>query len=236
MAARQLVRAGTGRALRPGRRKPAVRRLARGRRDLPRQRRARRRARPPAALRAPRLSRRGRVRPGSLQLGSTGDDWRGPVEEAVAGKGCDVVILKYSDTEPEEYAPRVERSPRPARPRRVRSAVERWAAHYRELGIGSIAFGLVALRRRSDGPNWIRAIAAPGWPTERAGDHLERLFSGRDWELANRNGSASLQHPSRCPGDPAARPRDRSRAGQARREAERRLRSPPRRRLAARDG
>jgi SAM-dependent methyltransferase len=123
-----------------------------------------------------------------------GNDWRGPIEEAVTGKGCDVVILKYSDTEPEQYArqwnDRLGNRDHVA----FESAVEHWAVHYRGLGIGSISFGLVAVRRRSDGPNWVRAIAVPGGPSERAGDHLGRLFTGRDWELAHRNGSAPLRY------------------------------------------
>jgi methylase of polypeptide subunit release factors len=123
-----------------------------------------------------------------------GDDWRGPIEEAVAGRGCDVVILKYSDTEPEEYAREWNDRLGGRDHAAFEAAVERWGAHYRELGIESISFGLVALRRRSDGGNWIRAIAVPGGPTERAGDHFERLFTGRDWELANRNGSAPARH------------------------------------------
>jgi methylase of polypeptide subunit release factors len=121
-----------------------------------------------------------------------GDDWRTPIEEAVTGKGCDVVILRYSDTNPEEYARQWNDRLGGRDHVAFEAAVERWASHYRELGIGSIAFGLVVLRRRSAGTNWVRAIAVPGGPTERAGDHLERLFTGRDWELANRNGSAEL--------------------------------------------
>jgi methylase of polypeptide subunit release factors len=118
-----------------------------------------------------------------------GDDWRGPIAEAVAGKGCDTVILKYSDTEPEEYARQWNDRLGSRDHVEFEAAVERWAAHYRELGIGSIAFGLVVVRRRSAGPNWVRAIAVPGTPTDRAGEHVVRLFTGRDWELANRDGS-----------------------------------------------
>jgi methylase of polypeptide subunit release factors len=123
-----------------------------------------------------------------------GEDWRSPIEEAVAGQGCDLVILRYSETEPEEYARQWNDRLRQRDHAAFDDVVARWAAHYRELGIDSIAFGLAALRRRSGGANWVRAIAVPGWPTEGAGDHLERLFTGRDWELANRDGSVRPEH------------------------------------------
>jgi methylase of polypeptide subunit release factors len=112
-------------------------------------------------------------------------DWPGTIKDATAESGCDVVVLKYSDIPPDEYAEGWNQSLRSADHRAFDAAVERWVTHYREQGIDSIAFGMVILRRRSDGPSWFRAIHAPGGPTEGAGEHVERLFTGRDWELAN---------------------------------------------------
>jgi SAM-dependent methyltransferase len=121
-----------------------------------------------------------------------GDDWPGPLKEAVAGAPCDVVILNYRVTSPQEYAESWNDQLSRTDHREFRPAVDRWVAHYREQGIEAIAFGMVVLRRRSEGPNWTRALRAPGVPTDDAGDHVVRLFTGRDWELANPETSPEL--------------------------------------------
>jgi methylase of polypeptide subunit release factors len=54
---------------------------------------------------------------------------------------------------------------------------------YRGEGIEEIAYGAVVLRRRARG-QWQEAIELPGGPAGHASDHLQRIFSGREWLAA----------------------------------------------------
>jgi SAM-dependent methyltransferase len=123
-----------------------------------------------------------------------GDDWPAPIKEATAGSGCDVVTLRYGHYAPREYAEGWNTALRNRDHREYREVVDRWVSHYEQQGIESIAFGLVVLRRRSGGSNWVRSIVSPGVPTEDAGEHVFRLFSGRDWELGNADSSPALAY------------------------------------------
>jgi hypothetical protein len=127
-----------------------------------------------------------------------GGEWRKPLEQAIAGCGCDAVLLRYAQQEPTEYAGAWHRRLAEQDPGEFRKAVDRWVAYYREHGVEAIAFGLAVLRRRS-GRNWIRAIKVPAAPTDGAGDHVARLFDGWDWAR-----SASDQDVVLAPG-PGAR-------------------------------
>ncbi len=109
-----------------------------------------------------------------------GADWRTPLEEAIAGRGCDAVFLRYAQQEPVEYAESWHRRLAVRDVREHRETVDRWVAYYRQHGVAGIVFGLVVLRRRP-GPNWTRAIKVPAAPTNHAGDHVFRLFAGWDW-------------------------------------------------------
>lgn len=110
-------------------------------------------------------------------------DWRSRLEAAIEDSGCDSVILRSNVFRPLEYAELWNSSLEARDERAFRTVVEEWCAQYRELGIDSIAYGMVVLRRRS-GRNWRRALVVPASPTEGAGEHLLRLFTGWDWVRA----------------------------------------------------
>lgn len=109
-----------------------------------------------------------------------GGDWRTPLEQAIAGRGCDAVFLRYAEQTPKEYAEVWHRQLADKDAGEYREAVDRWVDYYVQHGVEAIAFGLVVLRRRS-GRNWTRAIEVPASPTDRAGEHVARLFDGWDW-------------------------------------------------------
>jgi methylase of polypeptide subunit release factors len=107
-------------------------------------------------------------------------DWRAPVEAWLAGSGCDALLLKYRGIDLVSYAAQWNlvlladgREP-------YLSAVDRWLDYYRREGIEAIADGMVVLRRRSGGRNWVLAIEVPGAPTGPAGDQVQRIFEARD--------------------------------------------------------
>jgi methylase of polypeptide subunit release factors len=109
------------------------------------------------------------------------EDWREPLEASLRGRGCDAVLLHYHTADPAEYAaswnhPFLE-TDLPA----FKVALDRWLDYYRRAGITGIAWGMVVLRRRSSGSNWVRAIEVPSRSFGAAGQHLERLFTGKDY-------------------------------------------------------
>jgi SAM-dependent methyltransferase len=108
------------------------------------------------------------------------EDWRAPVEEWLAGSGCDALLLKYATVDPVMYAAQWNRLLLAEGREPFLSAVDRWLDYYRREGIGAITEGMVVLRRRSGRPNWVRAIEVPGSPSGSAGDHVLRLFEARD--------------------------------------------------------
>jgi methylase of polypeptide subunit release factors len=129
-------------------------------------------------------------------VGADGD-WRAPLEAAVSGNGCDAVFLRSTLFAPNDYAAMWNREFELRDRSAFRERVERWTKHYRDLGIEAIALGFVALRRRSAERNWTRAFVVPAAPTNRAGEHVERLFSGWDWVRAGAHGSIRLVPGSR---------------------------------------
>jgi methylase of polypeptide subunit release factors len=108
------------------------------------------------------------------------DDWRAPVESWLAGTGCDALLLKYTGSDLVSYAALWNLPLAAGGIDLFLAAVDRWLDYYRRERIEAISEGMVVLRRRSGGPNWVRAIEVPGEPTGPAGDHLLRLFEARD--------------------------------------------------------
>ncbi|MEK6274974.1 MAG: class I SAM-dependent methyltransferase [Actinomycetota bacterium] len=108
------------------------------------------------------------------------EDWRGSAEAWLAGSGCDVLLLNYATHDPVLYAAHWNQLLLVQGREPYLSAVDRWLDYYRRTGIEAITEGMVVLRRRSGGRNWVRAIEVPGSPTGAAGDHVFRLFEARD--------------------------------------------------------
>ena len=108
------------------------------------------------------------------------EDWRAPVEAWLAGSGCDVLLLNYATHDPVLYAALWNQLLLVQGRAPYLSAVDRWLDFYRREGIEAITEGMVVLRRRAGGRNWVRAIEVPGGPTGAAGNHVFRLFEARD--------------------------------------------------------
>ena len=108
------------------------------------------------------------------------DDWRTPLEAWLAGSGCDALLLKYPGGDLVSYAAQWNLLLLAEGREAYLSAVDRWLDYYRREGIETIADGMVVLRRRSGGKNWVRAIEIPAPPTGRAGEQVHRIFEARD--------------------------------------------------------
>ena len=115
-ASRQLLRAGRGRAVRPRRRQPAVRRLAGERVPVPGRRHARRRRLGARRAGSAGRARAGRVRLRPDRLGARPGRPCGAPAQLAGGLGLRRVPAPHLDGRPDRDRDRVEsRSPRPAR-------------------------------------------------------------------------------------------------------------------------
>ena len=109
----------------------------------------------------------------------TNGDWAEPVRSWVE-PGCDALIFRFGVDDQIAYAAGWNASLLKESPSHFERGFERWLAYQRELGIDAVAWGAVILRRRSDGPNWIRAVDVAGAPTGPAGEHVLRLLEAHD--------------------------------------------------------
>lgn len=103
-------------------------------------------------------------------------DWRTPLVRWVADLPCDAWLLHFDSEDPLAHAASWLKSVEPAE---FEPSVDRWVAYLRELGIASVGYGAVVLRRRADGPGWVRAEDA-SLALGEAGGHLLRLFANQD--------------------------------------------------------
>jgi methylase of polypeptide subunit release factors len=118
--------------------------------------------------------------------------WRAPMDEAVSETGCDAVIFLYGTFGAEAYARMWNQTLERRDARAFDETVARWLAFYGDTGIHELAFGVVVLRRRAGRRNWTRAFRVPAGPTEDAGDHLARLFTGWDAVKEGRDDEVEL--------------------------------------------
>jgi SAM-dependent methyltransferase len=106
-----------------------------------------------------------------------GEDWSLRPRRWVEGTGCDAWILRSETQDPLTYAAVWTRGPEAVG---YDDALERWRAHYEALGIRSLVMGALVLRRRTAGPNWVRADELPAPPDRDASAALLRVFAGED--------------------------------------------------------
>lgn len=85
-----------------------------------------------------------------------GQDWLDRLGGWLDGADCDVWVIHTETQEPDVYAghwlSQVDRSD----PSRYAAQFDRWMAYYDERRIEAIDYGLINLRRRTDGPNWLQ--------------------------------------------------------------------------------
>jgi methylase of polypeptide subunit release factors len=108
------------------------------------------------------------------------EDWSGPLRDWVAENGCDAWLLHHGTADPLTHTERWNR-PLARDEQAFGKVLDRWLAYFERLGIEGIAYGAVILRRRSDGPNWVRADELPGDRLRPASAHILRVFDAADY-------------------------------------------------------
>jgi hypothetical protein len=99
-----------------------------------------------------------------------GESWWAPLEQWVAGTGCDAVLLLEREEDPAHYAAS----------RADAKALPRWIEFLRGLAADRVASGAIVLRRRSRGSNWARHEVLPVAEIGPAGDQVVRMFVNQD--------------------------------------------------------
>ena len=108
------------------------------------------------------------------------------------GHGCDAWVLHHRSEDPLAYAAAWNQLVRSSSPEAYPAALDRWLGYYSELGIESLEYGAVTLRRREAGPNWLRLDELPESMTSPAGDHVLRVFASQDYLLSLPEPKAAL--------------------------------------------
>ncbi|HWE81401.1 MAG TPA: methyltransferase [Gaiellaceae bacterium] len=112
-------------------------------------------------------------------LHPTEGDWTAPIRRWVDGNGCDAIMLRYAAHEPLDYAAAWNR-PYRTNPELYAAAIERWSAYFAELGVETISWGALTLRRR-DGDNWFFPYSSTTDRITGASEQLLRLFEAQDY-------------------------------------------------------
>ena len=109
-----------------------------------------------------------------------GQDWLERLTSWFEGAGCDVWIVHWASAEPGDYARNwlIQGDSTPT-PERFAEEFERWMAYYEQHRIEAIDFGIITLRRRTTGQNWMRV------DVDRDPDHCDSTsflagFAARD--------------------------------------------------------
>lgn len=123
-----------------------------------------------------------------------GEDWRAAPSRWIEGRGCDAWVLHHRSDDPLAYAAAWNQLVRTTTPEAYPEALDRWLGYYARLGIESLEYGAVTLRRRETGPNWLQLDELPESMTGPAGEHVRRVFAAHDYLASLPAPEAALGH------------------------------------------
>jgi methylase of polypeptide subunit release factors len=108
------------------------------------------------------------------------EEWSAPLRRWLDGLPCDAWLLHYLTDDPLSQAAKWNQPTRAGQFETYASVLDAWTDYYRREGIDQIAFGAVILRRRSDGPNWVRTDSFRGGVGS-SGPLVLRVFAAEDF-------------------------------------------------------
>jgi hypothetical protein len=119
-----------------------------------------------------------------------GERWQDVPAGWLDGSGCDAWVLDQGSEDPLKYAALWNQFLRVSDRQVYPATLDRWVEHHRELGIETVHYGAVILRR-SPGANWRRFDDLPGAAIQPASEHILRVFAAHDY-LATAAGEDAL--------------------------------------------
>ncbi len=110
-----------------------------------------------------------------------GQDWKQRLAGWFEGSGCDVWVLRTDHHTASDYAHMWIRDTEHETPEGGARLYQEWLAYYAAQGIEAVGTGLIALRRASGRPNWIRIEDAPDDISGPFGDCVALGFELHDY-------------------------------------------------------
>ena len=105
------------------------------------------------------------------------EPWDRPLRDWLGDSGCDALLLHHLSEDGLEYAAKWNTRYR-RDPDTHGRVLDRWTGYYREAGIGALATGGVALRRRGGGDPRITTVEMATGPSGNGGEHVLRMLDG----------------------------------------------------------
>jgi hypothetical protein len=107
--------------------------------------------------------------------------WAEPLREWVSGNGCDAWLLHFGSHDPVRHSAQWLGPLAEGDPGEYEAALDRWLGYLGGAGVEAIGYGAVVLRRRDDGPHWIREDELELERLESASEHTLRVFAAEDY-------------------------------------------------------
>jgi hypothetical protein len=104
-----------------------------------------------------------------------GQDWTARLQGWLADTGCDAWVVRFHTEDAPAYAlNRI--GELTDDPELSAQQFHDWMAYYEQQQIEAISFGMITMRRRSDGPNWFRCDS-PSRPADLTGQAIQQQFA-----------------------------------------------------------
>lgn len=110
-----------------------------------------------------------------------GQDWQARLAGWFENSGCDVWVLRTDHHTAHDYAHIWIRDTEHEAPQEAERLYESWIDYYQSHGVTEISTGLIAMRRASGRPNWLRIEDAPDDMTGPIGEYVALGFEMHDY-------------------------------------------------------
>jgi methylase of polypeptide subunit release factors/methyltransferase-like protein len=121
-----------------------------------------------------------------------GKDWRNRLAGWFDRTGCDACVLRLTTVDPDSHAGLWLRSDPDVTADSFAESMTAWVDYHRAEGNEAISDGVITLRKRSSGRNWLRFDDAPQ-RTGPCGPSVERAFAAADFLTATNTDEALLE-------------------------------------------
>jgi len=130
-----------------------------------------------------------------------GQSWNDLLRSWFEGTGCDALVWVTDTQDASSYATTWIQQTERDYLDRFPELYDSWMGYYDREGIESVSYGLIAMRRASGRPNWVRFIGARSGASAPSGDHVLRRFRLEDYLEARPGDHELLDERVRLPAD-----------------------------------